>query len=72
MRGRHRTGKGDRVITAISEPPHAKIELGHRRGIEKRQLVQIGQGVDNVVIRRIDDANFVYVMPKSERQIRCI
>jgi len=54
MRRRHDTGKGDCIIAAIGQPPRSKVGLGHCRSIEKRQPMQIGQGVGNVVIRRID------------------
>lgn len=60
VRRRHNAGEGNCVFAMISQPPRAKIELGHSRGIEERELMQIGQSVDNVIIGHIDDTNSVH------------
>lgn len=57
VRGHHNAGESDCVLSMISQPPRADVELGYRCGIDECQLMQIRQDVGNVIIRRIDDTN---------------
>ena len=48
--------KSDRRVAFASNPPVALLEIGHRRRIKKRQAMQFGQNVGDIVVVSIDCA----------------
>jgi hypothetical protein len=60
VRRRDNSGKRHRVIIVIGKPPSSKLELRNARAIEKRQPMQVGEGVHNIVIVRVDAPNSVH------------
>ncbi len=69
MGGWRNTRESDRIITMISEPPRSDVELRHGRSIEERRPMEISQCLDNVIIGRIDDTNFVHGVTRKQNDL---
>jgi hypothetical protein len=52
--------ESDRIITVIGQPPRSQLKFGHASRIEERQLMQIRQGIYDIIVGCIDNANSVH------------
>ncbi len=65
MRRRQHAGEGDSITIVIGKPPRSQLELRQGGAIEKRQPMQISEGLGNLIVLCINDTNSVHRMPHT-------